>query len=294
MPEWNSLSEIIKQQKRPALFSAGEPLFWDDPYISAQMLRAHLDPTTDLASRRPETIAASVDWIINTAGLEQGDAVLDLGCGPGLYAARLAQRGQKVTGVDISRRSIDYARKFAAEYGLAATYRCQNYLDLADENQYDAALLIFGDYCTFSPQQRQQILQNVRRALKPVGWFILDVTTRVHRERHGIKNGWYASEGGFWQPGPHLVLEQGFEYPEEGVFLDQYIVVDEAGEIRVYQNWFQDFDPETIRKELTMGGFEVRSLWGDLTGTPLTVSSEWIGIAAQNRGSPPNPVRGNG
>ena len=74
MAEWFSLFKILKLQKPPALFTAGEPLFWDDLHISTQMLQAHLDPATDRASRRPETIAASVGWFINTAGLQHEPA----------------------------------------------------------------------------------------------------------------------------------------------------------------------------------------------------------------------------
>ena len=44
--------------RRPALFAPGTSHFWTDPHISRQMLAAHLDPTTDAASRRPATIDA--------------------------------------------------------------------------------------------------------------------------------------------------------------------------------------------------------------------------------------------
>lgn len=281
MPHSLFLPQIIELQNKPEMFSPGAPLFWDDPYISEQLLKVHLDPTVDQASRKPETITASVAWIIEMAGLQPGDQVLDLGCGPGLYAVQFARCGLGVTGVDYSRRSIDYARASAVEQGLAITYRRQNYLDLEDEAQYDAAVLIFGDYCTFNPNNRRKVLQNVWRALKPGGWFILDVSTREHRQRYGAKNSWYASEGGFWRPGPHLVLEQGFNYPQELVYLDQYIVVDVRGEIVVYRNWFQDYQPEMIQDELRAGGFEVDSLWGDLTGKALAPGCEWIGVVAR-------------
>ena len=53
--------EIIKQlQEKPEPFTPGEPLFWDDPHISAQMLKWHLNPENDVASRRPVTIQKSV------------------------------------------------------------------------------------------------------------------------------------------------------------------------------------------------------------------------------------------
>ncbi|QRN82295.1 class I SAM-dependent methyltransferase [Chloroflexota bacterium] len=281
MVEKLDLSALLALQEKPAPFTPGEPLFWNDPHISAQMLKAHLDPNSDQASRRPETIDAMVAWIAEEVGLEPGDAVLDLGCGPGLYATRLAQRGMTVTGVDYSRRSIDYAHTGAETAGLAITYRYENYLDLSDENSYDLAMLIYGDYCPLSLEQRGRLLANIRRALLPGGKFVLDVTTRKLREKYGLKNHWYAAEGGFWRPGPHLVLEMGFDYPEEAIYLDQYIVIEPNGQQAVYRNWYQDFDPKTITQELVENGFEVAGLWSDLKGTPWREGSEWIGVVAK-------------
>jgi len=59
------LSMLMALQKKPAPFTPGEPLFWDDPHISKGMLAAHLDPNTDVASRRPETIDRTVAWIVD-------------------------------------------------------------------------------------------------------------------------------------------------------------------------------------------------------------------------------------
>jgi len=276
--------DFIRQlQEKPEPFTPGEPLFWDDPHISTQMLEAHLNPNNDLASRRPETIQKSVEWLIASLGLQAGDSVLDLGCGPGLYAASLAERGLRVTGVDHSRRSVDYANTYAQKHGLDIHYRYQNYLTLDDENLYNAALLIYGDFCPLSPEQRSRLLGNVHRALKPGGHFVLDVTTRAHRQRYGSRNGWYAVETGFWKPSPHLVLEEGFDYSDQSIFLDQAIVIEENSKVSVYRNWFQDFTRETITAELEAGGFAVQSVWNDLLGTLFTEDAEWIGLVAQKQ-----------
>jgi SAM-dependent methyltransferase len=275
------VSQLIELQQKPELFTPGEALFWDDPHISEQMLKAHLDPNIEAASRRPETIDRSVKWMIETLALKAGDSVLDLGCGPGLYASRFARAGLCVTGVDYSRRSIEYATKYAKENNLEITYRYQNYLELSDENQYDVALLIYGDFCPLNPEQRATLLRNVYRALKPNGKFVLDVSTRECRRRYGIKNSWHALESGFCKPGPHLLLEDGFEYPEQSVWLDQFVVIEADGNVSVYRNWFQDYTPETITEELSQGGFCVDSLWGDLTGQPYTPDSEWIGLVTR-------------
>ncbi len=267
--------------EKPAPFTSGEALFWDDPHISEQMLTAHLNHNNDLASRRPETIERSVHWLVEILCLHPAARLLDLGCGPGLYAARFAQRGFSVTGIDYSRRSIDYAVEYAQQHDLQIRYRYENYLDLKDTAQYDAATLIYGDFCTFSPSQRRQLLQNVHRALKPGGYFVLDVTTRRHRQSHGSANGWYMADGGFWKPGLHLALEQGFDYPEGSIFLDQVIVVEAGGALSVYRMWFQDFTHESITNELEDGGFTVNSVWNDLAGMPYTEDTDWIGVIAQ-------------
>jgi SAM-dependent methyltransferase len=154
------LTRLQTLAEPPPRFEPGEPLFWDDPHISQQMLAFHLNPDVEAASRRPETITRTVNWLMTYLDLKPGDAVLDLGCGPGLYAAQLAGRGLHVTGVDLSRRSIDYARQDAADHGLAIDYRCQNYLALDEPPIYDAVLLIYGD-CARSPRPRDTLLDHI-------------------------------------------------------------------------------------------------------------------------------------
>jgi cyclopropane fatty-acyl-phospholipid synthase-like methyltransferase len=276
-----NLEQLKQWQVKPEPFAPGEPLFWNDPHISSQMLACHLDPNTEAASRRPEIIEQSVTWIMKTLGLHPGSQLLDLGCGPGLYAAGFAQQGIKVTGVDYSQRSIDYAIRYAQEHGLDICYRYENYLDLADQQLYDAALLIYGDFCPLDPAQRRQLLENVKRAIKPGGYFVLDVTTRKHRKRYASANDWYIAESGFWKPGWHLVLEQGFDYPEQDIYANQEIVIEANGQISVYRQWFQDYNRETITRELESAGFAVRSVWSDLWGNEYTDDTEWIGVVTQ-------------
>jgi 2-polyprenyl-3-methyl-5-hydroxy-6-metoxy-1,4-benzoquinol methylase len=86
------------------------------------MLKAHLDPNTDAASRRPEIIVKSVKWLSQYLRLSPGSEVIDLGCGPGLYCAHFHREGWKVTGLDFSERSIAYAREQAAKCGQDIEY----------------------------------------------------------------------------------------------------------------------------------------------------------------------------
>lgn len=273
-------AQIAALTQPPALYASGEPHFWTDPHIAKEMLKVHLDPETEAASRPPETIDASVEWIIERLDLAPGDALLDLGCGPGLYCKRFAARGLQVTGVDFSENSIRYARKHA--HGTE-TYMHMNYLGLDYTNQFDVVSLIFGDFCPLSDEQRETLLGHIHQALKPGGYFVFDVTTPAHNKRLTLPPVWSVYEtSDFWKPGPHLMLVQTFNYPGE-VLLEQYTIIEADGKISVYRNWFKAFTEATITTLLAEHDFEIVGFYDDLTGQPRTPDSPWLGIVAQRR-----------
>jgi SAM-dependent methyltransferase len=275
--------DLQRLSERPPPFAPGVPDFWDDPHISSSMLAAHLDPTRDAASRRPEVIDRSVRWLLDILDLQPGDTLLDLGCGPGLYCERFARAGLGVTGIDVSQRSIDYAIEHAEARRLAVEYIHGDYLNLEYRNAFDAIVLIYGDLCTLAPESRDRLLRAVHAALKQGEMLALDVTTPRHHAHTATLNRWQASDAGFWRPSPHLVLTQGFAYPERDLYLEQYIVVEADGAAAVYRNWFQDYTYATITELLEGHGFHVASVWGDLTGKPYDNTSEWIGVIARKR-----------
>ena len=100
--------EIFAQAaKKPDLFKeSSHKTIWTDPHMAEQMLKTHLDPHTDLASYKSETIKAASEWMYKTF-LENKDnpAYLDLGCGPGLYTSKIAEKGVRVSGIDFSENS---------------------------------------------------------------------------------------------------------------------------------------------------------------------------------------------
>ena len=277
----SALSTILRYSAKPQLFEPGETRFWDDPHISKSMLEAHLNPDNDTASRKPETIGKIISHLVSLNILKRGDKVLDLGCGPGLYTSRLCENGMKVTGVDISERSIDYAIQYAKEKGLIIDYRCMDFLNINYQSRFDAVLQIYGELNTFSDEKRDELLAKIHRALKKDGLFIFDVTTRALRKKVGLKNNWYVSDGGFWRSNRHLVLEQGLDYPEYNVWLDQYIVVDDNDNVSVYRNWLHDYSLRSIKPVLNKAGFEVVNYWNDLTGSPYSRGGDWVAIVGR-------------
>lgn len=267
---------------KPEIFEPGERSFWNDPHISKMMLEAHLNQLHDAASRKFETIDKTVRNLIESGILKSGMKLLDLGCGPGLYAERFARAGIEVVGLDISENSLAYARKSAEKSGLSIEYKCENFLDIQYEEEFDAVIQVYGELCTFSDEILGKLLASIHRALKKNGIFIFDVSTRTGRLKNTTRNEWQILDGGFWNQEKYLCLQMAFDYPEHDIRLDQFIIIDAQG-CKVYRNWFHDYSLASVEKVMEAAGFETAHVWNNLTGEEYSPDGDWIAIAAGKR-----------
>ena len=265
---------------RPDPFTPHDAPFWDDPYIGSQMLAAHLDPGTDAASRRPQTIRATVDHLVAALGLSPGSRVLDLGCGPGLYATELARRDVHVTGIDLSAGSIAHARRKAAVDGHDIDYRVADYTTTDLGGPYDAAVLIYLDFGVLADDARDRLLAAVRAALRPGGTFVFDVKTPARpRVRDGhIEVSWQGA--GFWRPGLHILIETSYRY-DDHLDLEQHTVVVGDG-ITTYRVWDRAYPAADLHSLLASHGFTPVAQWEELTGREWRPrKSPTVAMAAQ-------------
>ena len=261
--------------KKPRLYAPGTGEFWNDPHISKGMLEAHLNPQVDAATRRHEFLDRSVQWITKIAPPPQYKALLDLGCGPGLYAERFHRAGYSVTGVDFSERSIAYAKEQAKRNNSAIEYHYQNYLTIDYTDQFDVITLIYCDYAVMPVEDRILLLSKIYQALKQNGKFIVDVFTPIMRKNES--HTWqFCEEGGFWSERPHICLESVYQYDDEDATeLRQCVVLtDEA--INCYNIWDHFFTREKLLSEIQTAGFNSYVLYDDVAGTEFSNQGETI------------------
>ncbi|WP_281612720.1 class I SAM-dependent methyltransferase [Flammeovirga sp. SubArs3] len=220
---------------------------WTDPYISKQLLQIHLNPDIDLASRKQSSIEKTVNWILEHLKVEKPLKILDLGCGPGLYTKILAEKGHQVTGMDISKNSIEYATSSADKNGLSIHYRNESYLeaDLGTE-EYDLILLIYTDLGALTPSERAPLLIKIKNALKKGGSFIFDVLKDKDFTKKASPKSWDAVEAGFWKGTPHLALSESFLFEEEKVLLSQHTIIDENDTTDIYRFWTHFFSKKDV------------------------------------------------
>jgi len=272
--------EKINRRPEPFEFYTASDL-WTDEHTSEQMLKFHLNEGIDAASRNPAFIDRSVEWIAGRFNIEAGTKIADFGCGPGLYATRLAQRHAAVTGIDFSGRSIRYAREAADRKGLSIRYVNQNYLDFETADRFHLILMIMCDFCALSPAQRKQLLTKFQTLLEPGGSVLLDVYSLAALDQWEEK-GIYGINllDGFWSPHKYYGFLNTFKYPEEKLVLDKYTIVEPARTRTVY-NWFQCFDREALAGECAECGFAVQDFYSDVAGSPFDQASREFAVVAK-------------
>ena len=121
--------------------------------------------------------------------LSADDLVLDLGCGPAIASAAMAERGFRVDPVDASTEMVAFANR---KYGLNARVGTFHSVDKSDH--YDAVWANFS-LLHASKDEFPDHLKAIFKALKPGGYFHIGMKTGEGelRDRLGRQYAYYTS-----------------------------------------------------------------------------------------------------
>jgi len=274
--------QLEKINRRPAPYEFYTTrMLWDDVYVSQRMLELHLDENIELASRTKAFIERSIEWIVSRFNIGTTSRICDFGCGPGLYTNRFAERGAQVTGIDFSKRSIEYAQNAAKMRNLAITYHLENYLDFETSEKFDLITMIFLDFCALSPTQRTHLLRNFHAFLDGSGELLLDVCSLHQFETTAEFRGYgYSPAHGFWSPAPYYEFQNIHKYDKEKVILYKHTIIDHDRTHEIF-NWMQHYSPDTLAAELRENGFTITETYADVAGTPFNADATEFAIVAR-------------
>lgn len=273
--------ELKNINKRPELYeryTAKE--LWVDDHRSEQMLKYHLNKEIDVSSNREEYIEESVGFMLKRFGLDMKKSIIDFGCGPGLYTNRLAKY-TRVTGIDFSENSINYAVNTARENNLEVEYLLGDYLEADLDKKYDLITMIMFDFCALTRDQRKKLLSKFRSILKEGGSIFFDVLSgNSYHKKDEAAFYEHRQLGGFWSALDYYAFVNTFKYEDEMVVLDKYTIIEESKTYEVY-NWLKHYTLEDIKKELEEAGLTVEDTYSDMTGREYTEDSDTIAVIAK-------------
>jgi SAM-dependent methyltransferase len=284
-----SLLDLVRRRAVIAPWEEGDNIPWHEPGFSERMLEEHLSQDHDAASRRTETIDAHVGWIHERLLDGRATKVLDLGCGPGLYTSRLAQRGHECVGIDYSPASIAYAVDRARAENLRCRYLGEDIRRAEYGTGFDLVILIFGELNVFRPTDARAILQKANRALAKDGLLLLEphsfdaVRTIGQQGCH-----WYSGERGLFSDRPHLCLQEHSWDPASNTATIRYFIVDATGgEVSSYAQSFQAYSDGEYRSLLVDCGFDGVELIPSLAGAAGEPTDGLVVIVARKASAAP-------
>ena len=114
--------------------------------------------------------------VLGLLGDVAGCRVLDVGCGSGLYAAELAQRGADVVGFDSSAKLVRHARQRAGGAADLRVHDVRRPLDWLSDESIDRAVMALVIHHLDDPVPA---LREVHRVLRPGGRLVISTVHPV-------------------------------------------------------------------------------------------------------------------
>ena len=259
----------------PRPFDPAAELDWADPAWSRRLLAEHLDQAHDGASRRASLIDRHVRRLRQLLPAPPA-RLLDAGCGPGLYAVRLARLGYRVDGVDIGPAVIRHARREAraAGVGRLAHFQVGDLRALPVAPCYDAVLLIYYVLENLPARSQTAALRRLGASLMPGGRLIVELRLRPD-QLPGRLSAWEVAEDSLLGRRRQLLLADSAYDARRGLFVLREVAVYGDGTVAVQQTTSQLVRYEQLNELFGRAGLRLAAIYDGWTrhrGSPLCES----------------------
>jgi SAM-dependent methyltransferase len=225
----------------------------------------------------PEKTARDVEGILRLLTIAPGSALLDLCCGYGRHAIPLSQRGYHVTGLDLSEVLLHHAQLDAEKQGAHLTFVHSDMRTIPFENEFAAIINIFTSFGYLETEQEDQaVLQQVARALRPNGLFLLETVYQPRVLRAFTPHGIIRYQNGM------IVLEERHIDLVKSRNEVRVTVLTPDGKRREYTQSMRIYTLTELIRMLAAVGLNVEAYYGDLDGSTLTLDSRLVILARKH------------
>lgn len=154
-----------------------------------------------------------VGFLLEMLKLPAGARLLDVGCGPGRHAVRLAQAGLAVTGVDVSSRFLALAAEDARAAGVRPAFFEVDARRMPFEDEFDAVISICQGGFGLMGADDSLVMKRMAEALKPGGRLVMSAFSALFEARHPRPEADFDADHGMVHELAQIKDESGAEEP---------------------------------------------------------------------------------
>lgn len=215
------------------------------------------------------------NFVKKIAKLNDGQTVLDAGCGLGRISVELAVLGLKVTGVDIIQAELDAAADSAQAEGVELELINADLRTFKSDKKFDCAVNLYTSfgYCD-TEEEDMQILRSICNSLKDGGTFILECTSRETAIMY-----WTKGEE-FDRGGVHVTTEFGVEGAWEGL-RSRWIIIRPDGSKIDHVFVQRLYSAAELCKKMLDCGFSEAKAYGDFDFSPYNETARTMVLIAK-------------
>ena len=216
-----------------------------------------------------------------------GGPLLDLACGTGRMAIRMAMQGYQVTGVDIMPEMIEWARQKAAKLAVSIDWVVADARTFHLQKQFSFIYMLENVFQFFLRREDQEaMLARVREHLLPEGCFLFETRNPSPRNllevRHPDPQKYTMPDGG------QLVTteEQHYDPMTQNQHYTRHLTFLHPGgqrEEKTLHTALRYVFPQEMEALLFYNGFQIRSRYGNWQQEPLTATSRSMIYVCQRR-----------
>jgi SAM-dependent methyltransferase len=223
-----------------------------------------------------ERTVREVEGIVNLLNLPPGSRILDLCCGHGRIAIPLAQRGYRVTGLDLSEVFLERAKSDEAAAGVSIEWMHGDMRRLPFEAAFDAVINVFTAFAYLESEEDDlEVLRQVWKVLKPGGLFLLETN---HRE--SLVRRFLPADITRRDDGTIVLNERSFDLLTSR-YDGWWTVIRPDGGRNEYRTSKRIYSLTEFVRLFAAAGLELRGYFGGLDGSELTLESRRLALVGR-------------
>jgi SAM-dependent methyltransferase len=210
--------------------------------------------------RRDEQDALRLLALIQqTTNVKHEARVLDMACGRGRHAKLLAERGFRVTGVDLSPQAIKTAQEMASRESLDIEFEVGDMRETKYHGRFDLVVNLFTSFGYFDKdEENARAVQAMSDSLVEGGWLVQDFMNGQYWSTNFVPYD-ERSEGDF-----HLKQRR---WVERGRLNKEITIVGGNGVEQKFIESVRLFGIDDFHRMHTAAGLRVEQVFGDPDGT---------------------------